>query len=298
MSDLQLVSDLISFFVLRFVLICFLYSDTSLVTIRDIEAGEMISNDYALTEHLIGFFPGFNCNCKSPHCRDEISVNDWRNPELQNRYRGYFTSGVEALISASTSNYMSQLQADNFQFREMRIGIEIRNHPVPEIGRGLFATEFIAKNSIICVDLNLGKQISVSDVLANRDESIRDFYIRFGYQTGRKEFTIPDCEFSNLQKNNFKFEEIDAGFFMNHSCDPTCISFCNGLFYIAFRDIYPGEEITYDYANSETAFDRIPDCKCNSSRCRKSITGQVRKKKKKKKKKREKKKVRILKSDF
>jgi hypothetical protein len=241
-------------------------SDTSLVTIRDIAAGEMISNDYALTEHLIGFFPGFPCRCGSPKCRGQVSVNDWRIPELQVRYKGYFTSGVEALIKALTTDWSSLLQKTPM-YQELRVGIELRPHQVPEVGRGLFATEFIPKGSMVCVDLGLGKQISVADVLAVRDPRVRDFYVRFGYQTDRKEFTIPTVD-------PLGSEDPDAGFFMNHSCDPTAVSFCSGKLYIAFRDIQPGEEITYDYANSETQFDRIPDCKCGSSRCRKSVTAQ------------------------
>lgn len=60
----------------------------------------------------------------------------------------------------------------------------------------------------------------------------------------------------------------------NHSCDPSTISFCNGKLYIAFRDIQPGEEITYDYATSETQFDRIPVCRCGAVRCRGAVKGQ------------------------
>jgi len=241
-------------------------SDTSLVTIRDIEAGEMISNDYALTEHLIGFFPGFKCNCGAPNCRGQVTVNDWRIPELQVRYKGYFTSGVEALINAVTMDWSSLLQKTPM-YQELRVGIEVRDHPIAEVGKGLFATTLIRKGEMVCVDLGLGRQISVADVLAVRDPRVRDFYVRFGYQTDRKEFTIPTVD-------PLGDEEPDAGFYMNHSCDPSTISFCNGKLYIAFRDIQPGEEITYDYATSETQFDRIPVCRCGAVRCRGAVKGQ------------------------
>lgn len=239
-------------------------TDTSLVTIRDIEAGTMISNDYALTEHLIGFFPGFECRCGSAKCRGLVSVNDWRIPELQVRYKGYFTSGVEALIADLVADYSSALQQDPF-YQEMRRGVEVRPHPVAEVGKGLFATEFIPKGAMVCVDKGLGKQISVSDVLAVTDPRIRDFYVRYGYQTGREEFTIPLVD-------PLGSELPDAGYFMNHSCDPSTVAF--GRTYIAFRDIHPGEELTYDYATSETQFNRIPECKCGSDRCRGSVTGE------------------------
>ena len=118
---------------------------------------------------------------------------------------------------------------------------------------------------MICVDQGKGKTISVADVLAVTDPRVRAFYIRFGWQTGREEFTVPTVD-------PLGDEEPDAGYFMNHSCDPTAVAF--GKLYIAFRDIEPGEEITYDYATTETQFDRIPECKCGTARCRGSITAE------------------------
>lgn len=60
--------------------------------------------------------------------------------------------------------------------------------------------------------------------------------------------------------------------FVNHSCDPNCgLSGQIGL--VAMRDIRPGEEITFDYAMSDSsAFDEF-ECSCGSYNCRKKITG-------------------------
>lgn len=109
-------------------------SDTSLMTIRDIEPNTMISNDYALTEHLIGFFPGFECRCGSARCRELVTVNDWRIPELQERYRGFFTSAVEQLIRTETTDWTPFLQKEP-AFSELRIGIELKPHPVAGVGK-------------------------------------------------------------------------------------------------------------------------------------------------------------------
>jgi hypothetical protein len=131
-------------------------SDTSIVTMRDIEPGEMISNDYAMTEHLIGFFPGFfvlaavarcsprslsgfPCKCGSPNCRGEVSVNDWRRPELQERYKGYFTSQVQQLIDTVTADFSPMLQKAPFT-EELRVGLQVLPHPKPEVGKGKCAT--------------------------------------------------------------------------------------------------------------------------------------------------------------
>lgn len=237
-------------------------SDTSLVAIRDIEAGEMLANDYCMTEFLIGFFPGFECKCGSKKCRGMATVNDWRIPELQQRYKGYFTSGVQALIDSVTADYTPLLQQEPHR-DELRVGIEVRQHHILELGKGLFATQRIKKGEMVCVDKDYGRRIPVRDVAAQADPKVRDYYTRFGWQSGRDEFMIP------LSMNE---ELVDASYFMNHSCDPTAVAF--GAVYIAFRDIEPGEEITYDYATTETHFDRVPNCLCGTARCRKTITGQ------------------------
>ncbi|MEN6610340.1 MAG: SET domain-containing protein [Methanoregulaceae archaeon] len=66
--------------------------------------------------------------------------------------------------------------------------------------------------------------------------------------------------------------------FFNHSCDPNS-GFKGQIFLVAMRDINTGEEITFDYAmtvsesvGSDMVF-RL-DCRCGSSRCRKTITEQ------------------------
>jgi len=60
--------------------------------------------------------------------------------------------------------------------------------------------------------------------------------------------------------------------FINHSCDPNCgINGQIGL--VAMGDILPGEEITFDYAMSDSsAFDEFV-CSCGSKYCRQKVTG-------------------------
>lgn len=199
-------------------------SDTSLVTIRDIAAGEMLANDYCMTEFLIGFFPGFECRCESSNCRGKVGPSDWRIPELQQRYKGFFTSAVQALIDSVTTDFAPVLQKTPHA-AELREGIEMRQHPSPDVGKGLFATQRIAKGSMLCVDLGYGRQISVKDVIAQTDPRVRNFYIRFGWQTGREEFTIPLIMNEDL---------VDAGYFMNHSCDPTAVAFGESILCLKF----------------------------------------------------------------
>lgn len=67
----------------------------------------------------------------------------------------------------------------------------------------------------------------------------------------------------------------DGGQYMNHSCDPnTWWTDCDALSALASRDIDAGEEVTYDYATSETNEDFFEglSCQCGAINCRKMIT--------------------------
>eukprot|EP00742_Colponemidia_sp_Colp-10_P005448 GILJ01005822.1.p1 GENE.GILJ01005822.1~~GILJ01005822.1.p1 ORF type:complete len:372 (-),score=47.76 GILJ01005822.1:82-1197(-) len=71
---------------------------------------------------------------------------------------------------------------------------------------------------------------------------------------------------------SFDVMEDDSNF-MNHSCEPTCW-FVNDDLMVATRRILAGEEITYDYATSETemSFHAGMVCGCNTAQCRKMLT--------------------------
>jgi hypothetical protein len=68
----------------------------TLVAMRDIEPGEEITYDYAMTD--TSAYDQFTCRCGANNCRSGITGDDWRNPELRSRYRGYFSSYLEDLI--------------------------------------------------------------------------------------------------------------------------------------------------------------------------------------------------------
>ena len=60
-----------------------------LVAMRDIEPGEELTTDYALFDDNDD---EMECGCATPECRQVISGQDWRRPELQRRYGRYFSS--------------------------------------------------------------------------------------------------------------------------------------------------------------------------------------------------------------
>jgi hypothetical protein len=67
-------------------------------------------------------------------------------------------------------------------------------------------------------------------------------------------------------------ESRESGDSINHSCLPNC-GMRNATQLISMRDIAVGEELTYDYAMSDTSdYDEF-ECACGSDRCRRQVTG-------------------------
>jgi hypothetical protein len=65
------------------------------VAMRDIEAGEELTHDWATTDDEQYEMA---CRCGAACCRGTITGQDWRRPELQERYRGYFSWYLERRI--------------------------------------------------------------------------------------------------------------------------------------------------------------------------------------------------------
>lgn len=60
-----------------------------LVAIKNIEARKEICFDYAMTDSCP--YDEFICHCGESQCRGKVTGNDWRSPELQARYKDYFS---------------------------------------------------------------------------------------------------------------------------------------------------------------------------------------------------------------
>lgn len=58
------------------------------VAMRDIQPDEEICVDYAMCDGCP--YDEFDCACGAVTCRGRVTGNDWRRPELQQRYAGYF----------------------------------------------------------------------------------------------------------------------------------------------------------------------------------------------------------------
>lgn len=69
-----------------------------LVALRDIRAGEEITFDYATSD--ASPYDEFECGCGSRTCRGHVTGDDWRLPQLQQRYAGHFSPYIQRRIDA------------------------------------------------------------------------------------------------------------------------------------------------------------------------------------------------------
>jgi hypothetical protein len=72
------------------------------VAMRNIKKGEEIAYDYAMVmnsnEKSNSYFK-IKCLCGSKNCRGYIAEDDWKIPELQKRYDGYFQWHLQKKIN-------------------------------------------------------------------------------------------------------------------------------------------------------------------------------------------------------
>jgi hypothetical protein len=69
---------------------CGLQGQIILVAMTDIQPGEEVTFDYAMTDSSP--FDEFDCSCASPRCRGKVTRDDWKLPDLWQRYEGYFST--------------------------------------------------------------------------------------------------------------------------------------------------------------------------------------------------------------
>jgi hypothetical protein len=65
------------------------------VAMRAVAAGEELTHDWATTDDDVY---ELECNCGSPLCRGRLTGQDWRRPDLQQKYRGFFSQYLEEKI--------------------------------------------------------------------------------------------------------------------------------------------------------------------------------------------------------
>jgi hypothetical protein len=68
---------------------CGILGSRYLVSLRDIDKGEHITFDYAMTD--TSGPGGIECLCGTDRCRSILTYEDWKIPELQERYGWFFS---------------------------------------------------------------------------------------------------------------------------------------------------------------------------------------------------------------
>ncbi|KAL5853168.1 hypothetical protein ACOSQ3_008286 [Xanthoceras sorbifolium] len=132
---------------------------------------------------------------------------------------------------------------------------------------GLYTSRFISRGAMVVEYVGEIVGLRVADRRENE------------YQSGRKLQYKSACYFFRIDKEHIIDATCKGGIarFVNHSCLPNCVAKVisvrneKKVVFFAERDIYPGEEITYDYHfNHEDEGKKIP-CFCNSKNCRRYL---------------------------
>ncbi len=67
-----------------------------LVAMRGIRPGEEVCFDYAMCDGTP--YDEFACSCGAQNCRGEVTGQDWKRPELRERYAGYYSPYLQHRI--------------------------------------------------------------------------------------------------------------------------------------------------------------------------------------------------------
>src|SRR3989344_4684951 len=65
---------------------CGIHGSLKIVAMRDIEPKEEITFDYCMSESSPSY--SMKCNCQTSQCRGAVTGNDWKQKDLQEKYRG------------------------------------------------------------------------------------------------------------------------------------------------------------------------------------------------------------------
>jgi hypothetical protein len=80
---------------------CGAFGTSSVIAMKDIEIGEELTFDYAMTDS--SQYNEFKCFCGKENCRGKITGKDWQDLTLQSKYKNYFSFFITELIKLSHS---------------------------------------------------------------------------------------------------------------------------------------------------------------------------------------------------
>ena len=118
-------------------------------------------------------------------------------------------------------------------------------------GQGVFAVETIQAGEVVAV---WGGRIVPADVAAALPSQTR----RYVVQVEEGQFLAP-------------MERIDPAELINHCCQPNS-GLLGQITLVALRCIQPGEEVTFDYATTDSSAFLEFDCACTKKPCRNRVS--------------------------
>ena len=74
--------------------------NTVLVAMSDVAAGQELTTDYAFFDGTVWPEP-MTCRCGTDACRGEITGDDWRRADLQQRHAGWFSTYLADRIATT-----------------------------------------------------------------------------------------------------------------------------------------------------------------------------------------------------
>ena len=77
------------------------WTDGVLATRREIEAGEELTHDYATGSADPDLL--LRCHCETYRCRQMVTGDDWRIPELQRLYAGHWAPELRRLVEGQNA---------------------------------------------------------------------------------------------------------------------------------------------------------------------------------------------------
>lgn len=146
------------------------------------------------------------------------------------------------------SEFLNHIKAESY------VNPKVEKRKVDGRGYGLFAKELIPRGDIV--------SISGGAIIHEKDwDYIRETYGDYAYFIEEGFLICP-----------LNPEDPSDDWRMNHCCEPNC-GIKGQIVFVAIKDIQIDEELTFDYAMTESDPDYKVELHCNKETCRKKVTG-------------------------
>lgn len=119
------------------------------------------------------------------------------------------------------------------------------------------------------------------DIVSSGDEAGLTLVARRTFRAGGAVFAMRGVLLPSLTLRSIRIQEgwhLHDPFFygyLAHACNPNLTFELDGFLFRALSTIHTGDELTWNYEETETRLAQPFRCRCGSPECRKTITGSV-----------------------